>query len=231
MYLATPIESDYLTGNIHGETVINPAETLSYNVLLTFHKTIKLLSIDWSIPDILLSELNKKMVNEKFEDGLDYEFDIQLRSSEHEGYGYVEITLELETLAGEIFYEKAQIPISVFKKVLADVSEMSEHLQKRYLWWANDNLHHAHILLADGLRCMEDFMHIEFPPELKETLSADLEFNAMGHPVSYADYIDIILKKKELYAIKDVVFYPDDYCNESDDKFDMSAAQETEHLI
>ncbi|SMO52856.1 hypothetical protein SAMN06265379_102272 [Saccharicrinis carchari] len=228
MILTTPIETAYLTGTVKGDTVINPGETLSYTIHLNFRKTVKLLHIKWSYPNVLVSETDSMEIGEIFEEGLDYDTQIQLLSKdETEGFGKVEFSFALATMDDEVTIEKVQILISVFKKTLADVSEMSEYLQERYLWWANDNLHHANILLADGLRCMEDFMHIEFPPELKEILSADLEFNAMGHPVDYEDYRAIILKKKELYSIKDVVFYRDNYCNESNDKFDISAAQET----
>lgn len=228
MILKTPIETSYLTGTVKGDTVINPMETLSYSIHLNFRKTIKLLRISWSYPDVLVSEIDAMDIGEVFEEGQDYDVHIELISKNNtEGFGAVEFDFAFETMDGEVINEKVHILISVFKKTLADVTEMSEYLQERYLWWANDNLHHANILLADGIRCMEDFMHIEFPPELKEILSADLEFNAFGHPVSDEDYVAIILKKKNLYAIKDVVFYRDDYCNESDDKFDMSAAQET----
>ena len=232
MQVTTSHKNEFVQISCSCPSVIQPGEKLQVDLSITALKTCKLDQITWNMDGIA----NSAVKNEK--ERLELNLDLQEGKSVdqqvifttkvgQEGYGEIQMTLYFSALGSTEETFSWNFWISVFKRVTAsDKEALDDDLRKRLVDVVNSRTRNGHIFMADHVRFFSEFLNIEVPAAIAAILSGEMVLKAEGLPVNAELFYAIVIGQILFYGMEKLELIYEEYCNESDDKFEIDDARE-----
>jgi hypothetical protein len=232
MELTSHFNAPGLQLTLTGPTVVAPGEDVVIKLMITALKNCSIGTLMFILPDAVFSDTNPIDIGQNLEEGqaLEKEFLFTTKPGS-EGSGEIEFILHYALGGSETTTTEFANWISVFKREIADGSELSDPLRERLVKVVNSRSRNGHIFLADFVSFFDDFLNIEIPGRIAEILAQEFAFEEEGLPVDQEKYISVINGEFSFYGIEQLELIYEEECNESDDKFDMSAAAEVNNPL
>jgi hypothetical protein len=232
MELTSQLNSSGLQLTLTGPTVVAPGEDVVIKLMITSLKNCTIDTLNLILPDAVFSDTTPLEIGQSLKEGQTFEKELLLTTKPgHEGYGEIEFTLHYSLGGSETSKMEFASWISVFKRQIADGSELADPLRERLVKVVNSRNRNGHIFLADFVSFFDDFLNIEIPGRIAEILAQEFAFEDEGLPVDHEKYISISNGEFSFYGIEQLELIYEEECNESDDKFDMSAATEVSNPL
>jgi len=154
----------------------------------------------------------------------------QLFKSEDEQESFGEITGQLvyhPENSSEVFNAQWKHWISIFPRVVADETvALSNDLRDRLICVTNARPQNGHIFLAHHVRYFSDYLNIGIPDRLAAILAREFGLSDQGLPVDTEQYLLFCQELRTFYGIEVLELIAEEYCNESDDRFDPDELRE-----
>ena len=118
--------------------------------------------------------------------------------------------------------------VSVFSPAKPSADDpLADDLRARLINVVNDHTQNGHIFLADYVRFFADYLNIQVPEAMHETLAYEFGLPAEGLPLDNETYRLIAQGKTTFYGVEKLELIADEDCNASDDRFDAEGTRET----
>jgi hypothetical protein len=232
MELSSHFNAPGLQITLTGPTVVAPGEDVVIKLVITAQKNCTIDTLKFNLPDAVFSETNPFEIDQNLEAGQTFEKELLFTTKPgNEGFGEIRFTLNYSLDGSETSKIEFAFWVSVFKRQIADGSELADPLRERLVKVVNSRNRNGHIFLADFVSFFDDFLNIEIPDRIAEILAQEFAFEDEGLPVDQEKYISIINGEFSFYGIEQLELIYEEECNESDDKFDMSAAAEVNNPL
>jgi len=232
MLLTTPVRNDLIELSSTAPTVIRPGDKLKIQIKTTALQSCELTGFYWKTPAVIDSkpELYEDKFPLKLEEGQGSEFTIIFATKAgEEGYGDIITGLKFKTPDGKEISVEWSAWISVFKLAMtSDTESLSFELRQRLIDVVNAKVQNGHIFLGDYLAFFKNYLNIQVPDSIADTIAEEIGLPYEGLPVDSETLILLMLGKMTFYGITRFELIAEEYCTESDDKFTVSASREVE---
>ncbi len=233
MELSVPINSPHFQLAITALTAIAPDEALDVALSLSATSDIHLERLSWELPDVLsLAEADGLELPLHLSRGRSWSSRQRFRpSGNEEGFGEIRGSLSYLPEGGSTLQSVAWKQwISIYSRESADEREpLSDELRQRLIEVVNAHERNGHIFLSDHISFFKDYLNILIPEQLARLLSRDFGLADEELPVDPELYQLFRLGQRSFFGIDKLELIAEEYCNESDDRFDPEALQETIH--
>jgi hypothetical protein len=227
MNLVTSNQTELFNYSFEGLTVIEPGETIKYQLTINPLKQFHLKAIEWVIPDCIKSDISLIEINLDLDPSATFTKEILFFTIPgKEDFGEISFRIDYSHSGSAGKQTKDIIWISVYERKVAGVNSLDDELRNRLVNVVNFRPQNGHIFLADYASFFDDFLNITVPPQIVEILSEDFALPNEGLPLQREKYIEIITGKLTFYGMTRLELLFEEYCNESDDRFDLQEAKE-----
>lgn len=232
MQLSINVRTEFFEAIATSPTAVQPGEQISVILQLTPFSDITIGQMLWETPEIiqLAPASDQSQFPVTLSAGETWSYETLFTSYEdREGFGEIKAQLVFHP-GDEPATSQAEWAhwVSVFSLSHADESRpLDDELRNRLIQVVNARPQNGHIFLADHVRFFADYLHIMIPERLAAILAGEFGLSGQGLPVSFEEYLLFCQSLRTFYGIEELTLIAEEYCNESDDRFDPEELKET----